>query len=76
MSDLALATIQELADELKRRTDALIIAYTNPGKVHGDPGVFQTLIHGNSTTCSGLARAVTIRLDKELTIDEPDGTGA
>lgn len=69
---LELATMDELAAEMKRRVAAIVIAYTNPGKVAGDPGEFNTMLHGNSTTCSGLTRALQLRVDRELAPDTDD----
>jgi len=66
MSDLDTATVEELFDAIKKRCDAAVIAYSRTGKVKSDLGTFHSCCHGGSTHCAGLARYLTIRLDKDM----------
>lgn len=66
MSDLETASIEELFDAIKARCDSAVLAFSRKGKIKGDLGTFDSCFHGPSTHCAGLARYLTIWLDKDM----------
>jgi hypothetical protein len=60
--DLSFATLDELIEELKKRSNALVVGI----ELAAESGVFRAELEGSRLRCCGLLRALTLENDKDL----------
>lgn len=65
MVDLELATYNQIATELARRNDVVVLLTTRPGKV-GPTADWRSVVHGNTLTALGMLHHATVLIQHQI----------